>query len=303
MLSLFPRQIEHLRANRTGQATILLLVTISALLALGLATFRLQHLGLEKTAVANGIDAVALSAATWEARGLNVIAALNDGILQALRLIRWTCVVWAALAIAACFGATGPFLEYSRRAPKILRNLWSCALQLSSWSVKVKEATPWLVLQETASLSKRYGLKGALFPFDPRGSHDGKNTLELHLSPGPPMTFADAISPITRVPGKIAKWKWARKIARMITSVIDRALRGILGPMPGSIRMLVPEEDLPRRQKVRFAGGRLPSPLPIPFFPQPHNPPLSDFAVGEVYGGGAAEMTWKSRLSREWKSP
>ena len=36
-----------------------------------------------KVASANSTDAVALSAATWEARGLNIIAALNDGILPA----------------------------------------------------------------------------------------------------------------------------------------------------------------------------------------------------------------------------
>lgn len=301
MLSLFPRQREHLRADRRGQATILLLATVSALAAVGLAAVQLQHLGTETVAVADRVDAIALSAATWEARGLNVIAALNDGILQALRLIRWTCVIWAALAVAACFGAVEPFLEYSSRAPKILRDLWNCALQLSNWSFKVKEAVPYLVLQETASLSARYGLQGALVPFNPRGAHDGKNTLELHVSLGPPISFADAISPITRVPRKIAKWKWAKKIVRMVTSTIDRALRGILGTLPGSIRMLVPEEDLLRRQKVRFAGGRLPSPLPVPFLPQPKTAPLADSSVGEVYGGGTTEMTWKSRLSREWE--
>ena len=302
MLSLFPRQLEHLRADRRGQATILLLTTVSALLAIGLAAVQLQHMGNETVAVADRVDAIALSAATWEARGLNLIAALNDGILQILRLIRWTCVVWAALAIAACFGSVGPFLEYSRQAPKILRNLWNCALQLSDWSAKIQGAVPYLVLQETASLSRLYGLKGLLLPSDPRGEHDGRNTLELHVSPGPPLSFADAISPITQVPRKIAKWKLAKSIVRMVTSTIERALRGVLGNMPGSLRMLIPEEDLPRLQKVRFRGERLPSPLPVPFLPLPVRVPLADFSVGEVYGGGATEMTWKSRLSRKWIS-
>lgn len=302
MLSLFPRQREHLRAARRGQATILLLATVSALIAVGLAAVQLQHLGTERVAVANRVDAVALSAATWEARGLNVIAALNDGILQALRLIRYTCVIWAALAVAACFGAVGPFIEYSRRAPKIIRNLWNCAFQLSAWSVKVKDAVPYLVLQETSSLSSLYGLQGTLVPFNPRGEHDGKNTLELHVSPGAPISFADAISPITRIPRKIAKWKWAKRIVRTVTSVIDRAVHGILGDLPGSIRMLAPEEDLPRRQRIRFAGGRSPSSLPVPFLPRQKTAPLADFSVGEVYGGGTSEMTWKSRLSREWKT-
>jgi len=300
MLSLFPRQRLRLRSGCAGQATILLLATVSALLSIGLAALQLQHLGTETVEVTNRIDSIALSAATWEARGLNIIAALNDGILQTLRLIRWTCIVWAALAIAACFGSVGPFLEYSRRAPGILRNLWDCALQLSRWSGKVRDAIPWLVLQETASLADRFHIRGTLIPMDPRGKHDGKNTLELHIAPGPPITFEEAISPITRIPRKIAKWRWAKRIVRLVTSVIERALRGILGDIPGSIRMLVPEEDLPLRQKVRFAGWRSPSPLPVPFLPLPKSAPIADFAVGEVYGGAAAEMTWKSRLGREW---
>lgn len=283
---------------------MLLLTTVSVLLALTFSTIRLQHLGTEKVAVANAVDAVALSAATWEARGLNMIAALNDGILQCLRLIRWTCVVWAAMAVAACFGATGPFLEYSRRAPKIIRNLWDCATQLARWSEHVKEATPLLVLAETASLSKRYGVAGVLVPCNPRGKHDADGTLELHVTHGPPLTLADAISPITAVPGKIGKWKWAKKIVRMVTATLDRAVRSVSAGAAEPIRMLVPEDDLPRRQRVRFAGGRTPSSLPMSFGSPAGRPlPLADAASAQVYGGGAAEMGWRSRIAPDGEKP
>jgi hypothetical protein len=304
VLSLFPRQIRSLRSRPRGQATVLLLTTVSVLLALTFSTIRVQHLGTEKVAVANAVDAVALSAATWEARGLNIIAALNDGILQCLRLIRSTCIVWAALAVAACFGATGPFLEYSRRAPKIIRNLWDCATQLAKWSEQVKEATPLLVLREAASLSRRTGVTGVLFPFNPRGAHDARDTLELHLTHGPPLTLADAISPITAVPAKIGKWKWAKKLARMVTRTLGAALGTLSSGTTQPIRMLVPEEDLPRRQRVRFAGGKTPSSLPISY-PAPGRSalPLADSATAEVYGGGAAEMGWRSRLVPEGENP
>lgn len=303
MLSFFPRQIRARRSRAGGQATVLLAATLAVLLALTFSTVRLQHLWTEKAATANAVDAVALSAATWEARGLNVIAALNDGILQCLRLIRWTCVVWASLAVAACFGATGPFLEYSRRAPKIIRNLWDCAAQLAKWSETVREAVPLLVLREAASLSKRSGVQGVLFPFRPGGPHDGRETLELHVTHGPPLTLADAISPISAVPGKIGKWKWAKKIVRMVSGTLNGAVRSLIaGAAP--IRMLVPEEDLLRRQRVRFAGAKRPSPLPIPYpAVVPGDRPLSDAAVAEVYGGGAAEMGWRSRLAADRTEP
>src|SRR5512143_1171332 len=108
MISIFTRRIILLRNGYAGQATLLLLVVVTAILSLVYATVYISHLGAAKVASSNASDAIVLSAATWEARGLNMIAALNDGILQCFRVIRWTCVVWAALAVAACSGAGMP---------------------------------------------------------------------------------------------------------------------------------------------------------------------------------------------------
>jgi hypothetical protein len=104
MLSMFPRQALYLRQGAHGQAAVLLLTTLTAILSVVFMAVYLSHLGTEKVASANAVDAIVLSAATWEARGLNMIAALNDGIEQCFRLIRWTSVVLAAMAIAALPG-------------------------------------------------------------------------------------------------------------------------------------------------------------------------------------------------------
>jgi len=300
MISFYTSQIAHLRRGNAGQAAILFLTTVSAVLVLAFSTVYTAHLGTEKIASSNAVDAIALSAATWEARGLNLIASLNDGILQCFRAIRWICIIWATLAVAACFGVGVPaFNAYSQRAPGMIRSYWNCAKQLEGWALKVKTLTPYLVLSETASLSRKLNVTGILTPVDPRGPHDGENTLELHLKQGPPLLLADALSPISGIAGQISKWKWAKNIARMVTAVIDSAVRSILGEGGAPIRMLEPEEDFSRRQKVRFTGYKSISTLPIPYLNlnSTHRFPMESFA--EPYGGGVTEMNWKSRMTEK----
>lgn len=300
MISFYTRQIGHLRRNDFGQAAVLFLTTISAILVLVFAVVYTSHLGSEKVASSNAVDAIALSAATWEARGLNLIAALNDGILQCMRAIRLICTVWASLAIAAVLGAGMPaFIAYSQRAPGMIRSYWNTAKQLEKWAEKVKAVTPSLVLAETASLSSKLKVTGALIPFNPKGPHDGDNTLELHLKPGPPIHLADAMSPITAVPGRIGKWKWASKLVRAVTSVIDPAIRSILGAGGAPIRMLEPEDDFTSRQKVRFTGFKSVSPLPIPYLNMSGKNRFPSDSFAEPYGGGTALMSWKSRITEK----
>lgn len=304
MIAFYTSQIGHMRRGDSGQAIILFLTTVSAILVLLLSTVTVTYLGTEKVAFANAVDAIALSAATWEARGLNLIASLNDGILQCFRAVRWICVTWAALAVAACFGAGMPaFISYSQRAPGMIRAYWNCAKQLERWTHEVKSITPYLVLTETAGLSQKLKVTGTLVPFDPSGPHDGERTLELHLKQGPPLSLADAISPITRVPGQISKWKWAKKIANAINSVIGTAVGKVLGAEGGPIRMLEPEEDFPLRQKVRFVGEKTAPSLPVPYLARIGNHRFVMESFAEPYGGGTALMTWKSRLTVKPKTP
>lgn len=300
MISFYTRQVVQLRRGNTGQAAILFLTTVSAILVLVFSVVYTAHLGTEKIATSNAVDAIALSAATWEARGLNIIASLNDGILQCFRIIRWICVVWATLAVAACFGAGMPaFTAYSQRAPGLIRSYWNCAKRLEGWAGQVKNITPYLVLAETGSLSRKLKVTGILTPIDPRSPHDGKNTLELHLKQGPPLFLSDALSPISGITGVISKWKWAKNLVRTVITVIDSAVRSILGAGVAPIRMLEPEEDFPHRQKVRFAGYKSVAALSIPYhgLDEKHRFPTESFA--EPYGGGVTDMNWKSRLTEK----
>jgi hypothetical protein len=304
MISFFTGQISHLRRDDSGQATILLLITASAILSLVFSTIYAAHIGAAKVASSNAVDAIALSASTWEARGLNLIASLNDGILQCLRAIRYVCIVWAALAVAACFGAGMPaFTAYSQRAPGMIRSYWNCAKQLEKWAENVKKITPFLVLAESGDLARKLNVTGIISPINPRGRHDGDNTLELHLKQGAPLFLADALGPIASIPGRLGKWKWAKKIARPIISVINSALQSIIGTNPDPIRMLEPEEDFTQRQNIRYAGFKTVNSPSIPYLGISSSRSFFAEAFSEPYGGGMALMTWKSRLTEKTPKP
>jgi len=301
MIGYFSRQALHARNGNRGQATALFLVVASTLTAMVFVSIALHNASVARVACANAVDAVALNAATWEARCLNMIAALNDGVVQCLRVIRWTAVVWAALAVAAAFGVGLPaFLEYTKYARKLISGYWKTAHQLVVWSEKLRKAAPYLVLAETAALAKKRNVVGVLFPMNPGGPHDGRNTLELHLEPGPPVTLMEAIAPIASTLKRIKKVRILNGTAKKVASFLEEALGAILGGGKGPIRMLVPEPDFPRRQFVRFAGSRTVPRLPIPLLGQKEAGRVFAEAQAEPYGGDSAEMTWKSRLT-DWR--
>ena len=302
LIGYFSRQAVQLRAGNRGQATALFLVVAATVLVVVFASIRLHHVAVARVSTANSVDAIALSAATWEARCLNLIAALNDGAIQCFRVIRWTCVLWAALALAAAFGFGAPaFVEYTREARRLIAGYWDTAHLLVSWSEKIRKAAPYLVLGEVASLSSRRNVAGILFPPNPRGPHDGKNTLELHLAPGAPISLTETIAPISGVLKQLKRTRFLKSTMKPVIALLDTALRGIVGTGKGPIRMLEPEIDFPDRQFVRFEGIHAVPALPIPFLDEQGKRRVLEEATAQPYGGGSAEMTWRSRLTERGK--
>lgn len=302
MIGYFSRQAVRLRAGNRGQATALFLVVAATLLAVVFASIRLHHISVARVSTADSVDAIALSAATWEARCLNLIASLNDGAIQCLRVIRYTCVVWAGLAVAAAFGVGVPaFAAYTREARRLIAGYWDTAHLLVSWAEKIRKAAPYLVLAEVAALSSQRKVPGILSPLNPRGPHDGKNTLELHLAPGEPIPLMEAIAPISGVLNKLKRIRFLNGAIKSVIALLDTAMRGIVGTAKGPIRMLEPEKDFADRQFVRFEGIHTVPDLPIPFLGEQGKRRLFEEATAQPYGGGSAEMTWRSRLTERGK--
>jgi hypothetical protein len=298
----FSRQAVQLRAGNRGQATTLFLVVAATLLVVVFASIRLHHVAIARVSASNSVDAIALSAATWEARCLNLIAALNDGAIQCFRVIRWTCALWAALAVAAAFGIGAPaFAQYTREARRLIAGYWDTAHLLVSWSEKIRKTAPYLVLGEVATLSSRRNVSGILSPSNPRGPHDGKNTLELHLAPGAPIHLMDAMAPISGVLNRLKRIRFLKGATKAVIALLEEALRGIVGTGKGPIRMLEPEKDFTDRQFVRFQGIHTVPDLPIPFLGEQGKRRILEMATAQPYGGGSAEMTWRSRLTERGK--
>ena len=88
---------------------------------------------------------------------------------------------------------------------------------------------------------------------------------------------------------------------KAVIALLDTALRGIVGTDKGPIRMLEPEKDFPDRQFVRFEGIHTVTDLPIPFLGEPWKRRVFEEATAQPYGGGSAEMTWRSRLTERGK--
>jgi hypothetical protein len=193
------------------------------------------------------------------------------------------------------------FAEYTREARRLIAGYWDTAHLLVSWSEKIRKAAPYLVLGEVAALSKRRNVTGILFPLNPRGPHDGKNTLELHLAPGAPISLTEAIAPITGVLNRLKRIRLLKSAMKAVIALLDAALRGIVGTNKGPIRMLEPEKDFPDRQFVRFEGIHTIPDLPIPFLDEQEKRRVFEEATAQPYGGGSAEMTWRSRLTERGK--
>jgi hypothetical protein len=301
MIRYFSLQALHVRNGRSGQAMVLFLVVVCTVMTLLFASIAVHSMMAAKVACANAVDAIALNAATWEARCLNLISALNEGISHCMTIIRWVIGIWAGLAIAAAFGVgLPPFIEYTRYAREIISDCWDTARMFASWSENIRKMAPYLVLGETIALADRLDVIGMLHPFDPRGPHDGKNTLELHLEKGPPISILNVFDPISSVIRKINKIKVRNRTGRMknVRNMLNSAINFLIGGNTEPIHMLIPEKDFNDRQFVRFVGSREHRPLPIPFLGNNETERLLDEAAAEPYGGGAESMTWKSRLTK-----
>ena len=300
MILYFSRQAIHIRNGNTGQAMVLFLVVVCTVMTLLFASIAIHNMSAAKVAAANAVDAMALNAATWEARCLNIIAALNEGISNCITLIRVTVVVWAASAITVAFGGLGfpIFVEATKYAREVISNCWSTARMLASWSENIQKMAPYLVLGETVALAIKLEVVGILHPYDPGGPHDGENTLELHLEQSPPMYLIDLFGPISDVIRKINRYWFLNSNMKNVKNMANSAINFLLTGNREPIYMLIPEKDFNDRQFVKFVGGREHRPLPIPFLGNNETERLFDEAQAEPYGGDALSMTWKSRLTK-----
>ncbi len=137
----------------TGQAAVFVVITLVTLLVF-VAT--VANVGRElsyKMEMQNTADSASMAGAVWEARGLNLIAGLNQGIVLCIELI---IIIVAAIAILgvcagtlwwagigeACASALPVVINF---ANKVIRRLWNTAVEMSKLEKKIAEIVPFIV--------------------------------------------------------------------------------------------------------------------------------------------------------------
>ncbi len=116
-------------ANRQrGQAFVVMLALLAALSLAFVAVFDTGQVMIAKLRLTNATDAAVLSAATWEARGLNFAASMNRAVManeaalaQSVSLRSWSAYMNRTLANSA---AVTRWLPYLNAATEMLRRFW-----------------------------------------------------------------------------------------------------------------------------------------------------------------------------------
>ncbi len=176
-----PDRVTHpsLGGDRGGQATIfaaLVLFVLVCVLALTLDVGSLVH---RRITLQNAADASALSGAAWEAKGLNLIASLNQGIATMFGIM--TAYVVVAGISAYVMPALGS--ELIKCAPDVLITLYTIAGEMAKLEKKIAALTPYLTEAEALRIANANDPRVVAlpYPFIPGDPHEDGSRLGLHV--------------------------------------------------------------------------------------------------------------------------
>ncbi|MGB9735983.1 MAG: Tad domain-containing protein [bacterium] len=136
-----------------GQAIVFVIITLVTLIVFIAAVANVGRELSYKIQLQNTADSASMAGAVWEARGLNLIAGLNQGIVLSVELI---VIVVSAIAILgvcsatlwwagigeACASALPPVLEF---ANDVIPRLWNTATEMSRLEKKIAQIFPDIV--------------------------------------------------------------------------------------------------------------------------------------------------------------
>ncbi len=139
--------------NEQGQALVFVVITLVTLIVFIASVANVGRELSYKMDLQNTADSASIAGAVWEARGLNLIAGLNQGIVLAVELI---IIIVAAIAILgvcsatlwwaglgeACASALPLVLNYANKA---IKRLWKTAVEMSRLEEKIAKIFPYAV--------------------------------------------------------------------------------------------------------------------------------------------------------------
>ncbi len=189
MLKIFTRQIQRLGKDEGGQSIVFVALVLIVLVCFLGVTINVGSQVSRKIRLQNAADAAALSGATWEARGLNLIAALNNGIsaiiMGMIAYIVFIGVLWFIP------GFQGMAAKLTCKAPEWLNRFYNIACRFASLEKQVANFFPVIAEFEVLRIGNANGVRilALPFPFIPvsyKDVHKGKVEMNLgyHVAEG-----------------------------------------------------------------------------------------------------------------------
>ncbi len=185
MLKIFTRQIQRLGKDEGGQSIVFVALILIVLVCFLAVTINVGSQVSQKIQLQNAADAAVLSGATWEARGLNLIAELNRGIMGTILVM----IAYVVLAGVAWFvpGLQGVAAALTCNAPYQLNKFYNIACRLSYLEHKIATFFPVVAEFEVIRIANANGARIAAlpFPFVPvsyERTHESKMNLGYHLN-------------------------------------------------------------------------------------------------------------------------
>lgn len=186
----------------------------------------------DRMVLQNSADSSAMAGASWEAKGLNIISALNTGMVIAVSIIVVEIMILIALT-SLCFltwwaggGTCGLITPWADFMEKTIPKLWKSAKEMERIGDKVVKFFPYIVIGETLRVATINPIVSIpiLYPFVPGDFDDppeGKRVM-LHVGKG---SFDDIAE---------ATGKFVEKVVRKITSyAVGDLIGGTIGKVMG----------------------------------------------------------------------
>ncbi len=200
------KNLRYSSHGEQGQAAVFIVITLITLIIFVAAVANIGRELSYKMEMQNTADSASIAGAVWEARGLNLIAGLNQGIVLSVELIVITVSAIAILGVCsatlwwagigeACASALPEVINFAKDA---IPRLWKTAVEMSKLERKIVKTFPYMVPAaiELASGANPNSPVSIPYPYQPSDSVPPPLTpqaISLNVDNG---TFQDLIKAI-----------------------------------------------------------------------------------------------------------
>ncbi len=174
------KQLRCKKNNEHGQAMVFVVIVLITLIIFVASVANVGRELSYKMEMQNTADSASMAGAVWEARGLNLIAGLNQGIVLSVELIAiivsaiailgvCSATLWWAGIGEACATALPIVLNFANNA---IRRLWNTAVEMSNLEKKIAKIFPYMVpvAVELASGANHGSPVSIPYPYQPSDS-------------------------------------------------------------------------------------------------------------------------------------